>query len=167
MPGRGSARLNVPGAVPGVAPDAATRTAAHAAVPDDGMSLWDLFGGRGIQDPNRFADGFMLVPWVKPGDQPPHSVKHSIKCFNQPVSYRNPAALALPVTYVAFVPKDQSVETREAQDRSWQRAKARGWSFRTFPGRANLWLQRAALFTLGAAILLAVVETIRWFAGAR
>ena len=40
-------------------------------------------------------------------------------------------------------------------------------SFRTFPGRANVWLQRAALFTLGAAILLAVVETIRWFAGAR
>ncbi|MFO1166901.1 MAG: hypothetical protein U1E19_02120 [Rhodoblastus sp.] len=40
-------------------------------------------------------------------------------------------------------------------------------SFRTFPGRANIWLQRAALFTLGAAILLAVVETIRWFAGAR
>ena len=30
-----------------------------AAVPDDGMSLWDLFGGSGPQDPSRFADGFM------------------------------------------------------------------------------------------------------------
>ena len=40
-------------------------------------------------------------------------------------------------------------------------------SFRVFPGRTGIWLQRAALFTLGAAILLAVVETIRWFAGAR
>lgn len=40
-------------------------------------------------------------------------------------------------------------------------------SFRVFPGRTTLWLQRAALFTLGAAILLAVVETIRWFAGVR
>ena len=38
-----------------------------AAVPDDGMSLWQLFGGTGPQDPERFKDGFMQVPWVKPG----------------------------------------------------------------------------------------------------
>lgn len=104
-----------------------------AAVPDDGMSIWDLLGSRG-QDPSRFADGFMAVPWVKPGDKPPHSVKQSIKCFNQPVSYRNPVALALPVTYVAFVPKDKSIEERAATDPSWQRAVSRGWTIRTFPG---------------------------------
>jgi pimeloyl-ACP methyl ester carboxylesterase len=105
-----------------------------AAVPDDGMSLWDLFGGTGSQDPERFKDGFMQVPWVKPGTTPPHSVKHSIKCFNQPVSYKNPAALALPVTFVAFVPKDKSAEERAKTDKSWQRAVARGWTIRTFPG---------------------------------
>ena len=104
-----------------------------AAVPDDGMSLWDLFGGT-QQDPSRFAAGFMQVPWVKPGTPPPHSVKHSIKCFNQPVSYKNPAALALPVTYVAFVPKDKSADERAKTDKSWQRAVARGWTIRTFPG---------------------------------
>src|SRR5690606_17655352 len=60
--------------------------------------------------------------------------KHSVKCFSQPVSYRNPAALALPVTYVAFVPADQSVEERAKKDRSWQNAQARGWTIRTFPG---------------------------------
>jgi pimeloyl-ACP methyl ester carboxylesterase len=105
-----------------------------AAVPDDGMSIWDLFGGAGPQDPERFKDGFMQVPWVKPGATPPHSVKQSIKCFNQPVSYKNPAALALPVTYVAFVPKDKSAEERAKTDKSWQRAVARGWTIRTFPG---------------------------------
>ena len=105
-----------------------------AAVPDDGMSLWDLFGGTGPQDSERFKDGFMQVPWVKPDTPPPHSVKHSINCFNQPVSYKNPAALALPVTYVAFVPKDKSVEERAKTDKSWQRAEARGWTIRTFPG---------------------------------
>ena len=105
-----------------------------AAVPDDGMSLWDLFGGKGPQDPSRFADGFMQVPWVKPGTPPPHNVKQSIKCFSQPVSYKNPAALRLPVTYVAFVPKDKSAEERAKTDRSWQRAAARGWTIRTFPG---------------------------------
>jgi pimeloyl-ACP methyl ester carboxylesterase len=104
-----------------------------AAVPGDGMSLWDLFGGT-QQDPSRFADGFMQVPWVKPGTPPPHNVKQSIKCFNQPVAYKNPAALALPVTYVAFVPKDKSAEERAKTDKSWQRAVARGWTIRTFPG---------------------------------
>ena len=104
-----------------------------AAVPQDGQSIWDLFDGQG-QDPERFKDGFMQVPWVKPGDKPPYSVKHSVKCFSQPVSYRNPAALALPVSYVAFVPKDKSAEERARTDRSWQNAQARGWTIRTFPG---------------------------------
>ena len=105
-----------------------------AAVPDDGMSLWGLFGGRGPQDPSRFADGFMQVPWVKPDTRPPHNVKQSIKCFSQPVSYKNPAAKALNVTYVAFVPKDKSAEDRAKTDKSWQRAVSRGWTVRTFPG---------------------------------
>jgi pimeloyl-ACP methyl ester carboxylesterase len=104
-----------------------------AAVPDDGMSIWDLFGG-GPPDPERFKDGFMQVPWVKPGTPPPHSVKQSIKCFNQRVSYKNPAAKALPVTYVAFIPKDKSAEERAKTDKSWQRAVARGWTIKTFPG---------------------------------
>lgn len=104
-----------------------------AAVPQDGQSIWDLFGGQGM-DPDRFKDGFMQVPWVKPGTPPPHSVKQSIKCFNQPVSYKNPAALALPVTYVAFIPRDKSAEERAKTDKSWQNAVARGWTIRTFPG---------------------------------
>jgi pimeloyl-ACP methyl ester carboxylesterase len=105
-----------------------------AAVPDDGMSIWDLFGSTGPQDPERFKDGFMQVPWVKADTKPPHSVKQSIKCFNQPVSYKNPAAKALQVTYVAFVPKDKSAEERAKTDKSWQRAESRGWTIRTFPG---------------------------------
>lgn len=104
-----------------------------AAVPDDGMSIWDLFGGA-PRDPSRIADGFMQVPWVKPDAKPPYNVKQSIKCFNQPVSYKNPLAKALPVTYVAFIPKDKSAEERAKTDKSWQRAVARGWTIRTFPG---------------------------------
>lgn len=40
-------------------------------------------------------------------------------------------------------------------------------SFRVFPGRTTLWLQRAAIVALGLAILVAGIETIRWFAGVR
>jgi pimeloyl-ACP methyl ester carboxylesterase len=105
-----------------------------AAVPDDGMSMFALLGGDGARDPKRFSAGFMQVPWVKPGAKPPHSVKQSIKCFDQPVSYKNPAALKLPVTYVAFIPKDKSADERAKSDQSWQRADARGWTIKTFPG---------------------------------
>lgn len=104
-----------------------------AAVPEDGQSLFDHFGGQ-RQDLTRFADGFMQVPWVKADAKPPHNVKQSIQCFNQPVSFNNPAAKALNVTYVAFVPKDKSAEERAKSDKSWQRAVSRGWTIRTFPG---------------------------------
>lgn len=103
-----------------------------AAVPDNGMSLYDLFGGPRADA--KVADGMMQVPWVKPDAKPPHNVAQSIKTFSQPVSYKNPAALALPVTYVAFVPADKSAEERAQTDKSWQRAKARGWTIRTFTG---------------------------------
>jgi surfactin synthase thioesterase subunit len=38
------------------------------------------------------------------------------------------------VTYGACVPKDKSAEERAKTDKSWQRAAARGWTIRTFPG---------------------------------
>ena len=103
-----------------------------AMVPDDGQSAFDLVGG---PPPNaRIVDGMVQFPWYKPDSPLPHGVPQPVKTFSQPVSYKNPAALALPVTYVAFVPKDKSAEERAATDKSWQRAKARGWTIRTFPG---------------------------------
>lgn len=104
-----------------------------AAVPADGQSIWDLFGG--ARPPgNNIVDGMMQVPWVKADTKPPHNVAQSIRCFNQPVSYRNPDALRLPVTYVAFVPQGKSAEERAARDQSWKNAVARGWTVRVFPG---------------------------------
>ncbi|HEY4246233.1 MAG TPA: alpha/beta fold hydrolase [Lacunisphaera sp.] len=104
-----------------------------AAVPDDGQSVWDLLGGQ--RPPNsKIVDGMMTVPWVKPNAPFPHNTPQSIKTFEQKVSYKNPAALALPVTYVAFIPAGQSAEERAAKDKSWQHATARGWTIRTFPG---------------------------------
>jgi surfactin synthase thioesterase subunit len=73
-------------------------------------------------------------PWYKPDSPLPHGVPQPVKTFSQPVSYKNPAARALPVTYVAFVPADKSAKERAAQDKNWQRAEARGWTIRTFPG---------------------------------
>ncbi len=104
-----------------------------AAVPDHGESLWDMFGSRGPIDESRFTDGMMQTPWVTEDTKPPHSAPQSIKTFSQPVSYDNPEAKKLNVTFVAFIPEDQSVEER-SKSKAWQRAKERGWSIRTFPG---------------------------------
>jgi pimeloyl-ACP methyl ester carboxylesterase len=103
-----------------------------AAVPNDGESLWSRNGGP--RPELKIVDGLVQFPWIKPGVPPPHNVPQSAKTFSQPVSYRNPAALALPVTYVAFVPKDQDAGERAKRDKSWQNAVARGWTIRTFPG---------------------------------
>jgi pimeloyl-ACP methyl ester carboxylesterase len=103
-----------------------------AAVPEDGQSLWDHLGSN-PHDP-RFADGFMPVPWVKADAKPPHNVNQSIKCFNQRVSYKNPAAKVLPVTFVGFMVKGRLLEERARTDQSWKNAAARGWTMRTFPG---------------------------------
>ncbi len=103
-----------------------------AAVPQDGQCIYDLFGG---PPPNsNVVDGMLQVPWVTAESKPPHSAPQSVKTFTQPVSYNNPAALALPVSYVAFVPADQSAEERAKTDKSWQNAVSRGWTIRTFPG---------------------------------
>lgn len=103
-----------------------------AFVPDDGESLWSRNGGP--RPDTKIVDGLVYFPWIREGKPPPRQVPQSAKTFSQPVSYKNPAALALPVTYVAFVPKGQSAEERARTDPSWQRAVARGWTIRTFPG---------------------------------
>ncbi|HWA27980.1 MAG TPA: alpha/beta hydrolase [Lacunisphaera sp.] len=103
-----------------------------AMVPDDGESSWSRVGGP--RPELKIVDGLVYFPWIKPGVPPPHNVPQSAKCFSQSVSYKNPAALALPVTYVAFVPKDKSAEERAKTDTNWKHAVARGWTIRTFPG---------------------------------
>lgn len=103
-----------------------------AAVPNDGESMFDLVGG-----PPKGAlieDGLVRFPGFNPDAPLPHGVPHPVNTFRQPVAYVNPPALALPVSYVAFLPKGQSAEERAGRDKGWQRAVARGWTVRTFTG---------------------------------
>ena len=102
-----------------------------AMVPDDGQSAFDLVGG---PPPNaKIVDGLVHFPWYDPNAPFPRGVPHPVKTFSQAVSYRNPLARALPVTFVAFVPAEKA-EARAATDKNWHRALARGWTIRTFPG---------------------------------
>jgi pimeloyl-ACP methyl ester carboxylesterase len=105
-----------------------------AAVPENGESIADHLGLTNQQNDPRIADGFMPVPWVQPDAKPPHAVKQSVKCFSQPVSYTNPAARALHVTFIGFMAEGRLLEERARTDVSWRNAAARGWTMRTFTG---------------------------------
>lgn len=100
-----------------------------AAVPDDGMSAIDLWGP--LAPEHKIVDGQINFSWLDASKPAPRDVPQSLKTYTEPVSYKNPAAMKLPVTYVAFIPAGDSIEQRAAHDSSWSRAKARGWTIRT------------------------------------
>ena len=96
-----------------------------AVAPNDGESLNDAFGG--AVQLGAVKDGFIAASWVKPGKPIPYDVPHPAKTLSEPVSYKNPDALKLPVTYLLTVDPGQ----KPADDdfyKFYERARARGWS---------------------------------------
>jgi pimeloyl-ACP methyl ester carboxylesterase len=105
-----------------------------AVVPDDGESLNTAFGS--IPGADQLKDGFIPATWVKPGKPIPYDVPHPAKTFSEPVSYKNPAALKLPVTYLLTVDAGQTPEQARFY-KFYLRAKARGWSTLTMAANHN------------------------------
>jgi hypothetical protein len=68
----------------------------------------------------------------------PRDVIQSLKTYTEPVSYKNPVAKRLNVTFLAFVPKGMSV-AKHSSDISWQRAKERHWTISTFKGNHDIY----------------------------
>ncbi len=99
-----------------------------AAVPDDGQSALAIWGP--FPPEHKVVDGLVNFSWLDSSKPAPRDVPQSLKTFTEPVSFKNPAAKLIPVTYTAFIPPGQSVE-KKAGDPSWQRAKARHWTIRT------------------------------------
>ncbi|MGK0273411.1 MAG: surfactin synthase thioesterase subunit [Cocleimonas sp.] len=50
------------------------------------------------------------------------------------------------MTYIAFLPKRMTVLKR-SEDLSWKRAKARGWTIRTFAGNHVVYRKKPAEFS--------------------
>ena len=103
-----------------------------AAVPQGNQSMFDLVGG--TPPGSKVVDGLVQFPWFNADATPPTGVAHPVGTFRQRVTFDNADAFKLPVTYVAFVPADQDPVKRAETDKGWQRADARGWTIRTFPG---------------------------------
>lgn len=103
-----------------------------AFVPEDGESLSDITGPA---PPNSIiVDGMWTFPGYKPSDAYPQNTPQSVKTLTEPVSFDNPDAFSLPVTYVAFLQSGQVAGRDGLSALGWERAKARGWTLRVFPG---------------------------------
>ena len=107
-----------------------------AVVPDDGENF--ITAQRSIFDGANWEvkSGFVMPPAGSTASQPiPHAVPQSYKTWTEPVSFKNPAAKNLQVTFVRFLDEGQTVESKLYY--IWQRAVARGWTTRTMVSDHN------------------------------
>jgi pimeloyl-ACP methyl ester carboxylesterase len=105
-----------------------------AFVPADGMSALDLWGDI---SGHKVDKGLVYFSWLDKRRPIPGDVPQSYKTLVQPVSFKNPSALALPVTYVPFVESVLQGKARSAFDPSWKRAVKRGWTIKPLESDHN------------------------------
>lgn len=96
-----------------------------ALVPNDGESLSSIFGNNDFIK-SMIKGDYIVPPWVKPDQPPPHDVPQPLKTFNEPIVLKNQAARKLPATYVLTVEKDKEAKNDDFYSQSL-RAKERGW----------------------------------------
>jgi pimeloyl-ACP methyl ester carboxylesterase len=101
-----------------------------AAAPADGQSAVEYWNEK-VSD-YTVVDGQIQFSWIDPKKPFPRDVPQSLKTFTEPVSYRNPAAKLLPVTFVWFNHPDYRPEQKAFEERNAQRLhEERGWTIRT------------------------------------
>jgi pimeloyl-ACP methyl ester carboxylesterase len=123
-----------------------------AFLPDDGQSLNTSRGnpttqagattqpGRGGRAGRGFtpaADGMIYLNGGPINRPPPHDVGQPPLTLSQPVSFKNPAAKKLPVTYILTVDRGQQ-PPQDTFYPFYERAKARGYTTLTMEGDHNV-----------------------------
>jgi pimeloyl-ACP methyl ester carboxylesterase len=98
-----------------------------AFLPENGESALDV--RRGLPEPfaQNTREGFIQPWWLKPDKPFPRDVPHPLKTMTDAIVLRNPAAAAIPGTYILTVEPRMSPETDDFFP-FYQRAQARGWT---------------------------------------
>jgi len=112
-----------------------------AAAPDDGMSATDVWGPKFADQ--KIIDGIVHFSWLDPHGPVPKDVPHPLKTLYEPVSYKNPLAKKLDVTFVAFVVPGKTIAESSA-GASIDRVRARGWTLRSFSGDHVIYREKPA-----------------------
>jgi pimeloyl-ACP methyl ester carboxylesterase len=95
-----------------------------AFVPGDGDSLMSLVGDGAAWLQSMEKDGFIVPPWVRPEQPPPHDVPHPSRTLTDRLSLKNGAAGRIPATYILTVEAGKESDDFSPQA---ERARARGW----------------------------------------
>lgn len=101
-----------------------------AFLPTDGESAFTAQGSPAASEGIRKMekDGFLVPPWVKPGQTPPTDVPQPVKTLTEPISLKNSAARTLPATYILTVDPGKTPE-QDGFARFAERAKQRGYRY--------------------------------------
>jgi hypothetical protein len=98
-----------------------------AMVPKDGESVVSLAKNAGESLKRMTRDGYVVPPWVKPEQPPPHDVPQALKTFTDPIVLKNEAARKLPATYILTIDKGKQAKDDDFFQQA-ERAKERGWT---------------------------------------
>ena len=98
-----------------------------AMVPNDGESVTGLMRSRGDFIKQMTKGDYLVPPWVKPDQPPPHDVPQALKTFTDPIVLKNEAGRKLPATYILTVEKGKEAKEDDFFPHS-VRAKERGWT---------------------------------------
>jgi pimeloyl-ACP methyl ester carboxylesterase len=98
-----------------------------AMVPNDGESAMTVLARRDDFIKRMTQGDYMVPPWVKPDQPPPHDVPQALKTFTDPIVLKNEAARKIPATYILTVEKGKEAKDDDFYSQS-QRAKERGWT---------------------------------------
>ena len=98
-----------------------------AMVPNDGDSVTSLLPGGGAFLKQMTKGDYVVPPWVKPDQPPPHDVPQSLKTLTDAIVLKNEAVRKLPATYILTVEKGKEAKDDDFFGQS-VRAKERGWS---------------------------------------
>lgn len=83
-----------------------------AFVPENGESVFTIFGNRAHGFKNMVKDGFIIPGWVAAGQAPPKDVPHPLKTFTDSIVLTNNASRKIATIYILTVAK----ETDPAKD---------------------------------------------------
>jgi len=123
-----------------------------AMVPNDGESVTTLLPRAGDFIKQMTKGDYLVPPWVKPDQPPPHDVPQALKTFTDPIALKNEAARKLPATYILTVEKGKEAKDDDFFAQS-QRAKERGWSMLVLTSDHNpQWSAPEALVEMLAGI---------------
>ena len=123
-----------------------------AIVPNDGDSATTALRRADDFIKQMTKGDYLVPPWVKPDQPPPHDVPQALKTFTDPISLKNEAARKLPATYILTVEKGKEPKDDDFFAQS-QRAKERGWSMLVLTSDHNpQWSAPEALVDMLAGI---------------